>query len=186
MALAPQSTVDEFWLQMGSLYGDTWPRQFGESPRGPGARGWAIELGMLTPEQIRHGLAQVYLAGGEWPPSAPGFRRMALGIPRFGVVRLELRTKGSTRSPFTLLTWSYLDGYLFARASNEDADRQLREAYAMACDHVLQGGALPEERLELGTPEPRKRHPASDECARRYLQAIADMLAGSHHDEDQP
>ena len=37
---------------------------------------WGQELAGLSPEQVRHGLESLE---GDWPPSAPGFRKACLG-----------------------------------------------------------------------------------------------------------
>lgn len=158
------------------MFGHTWVSQYGAQPDGIAADTWAVALGGLSGSQIATGLRETLLTGGEWPPSAPRFRRMCFGIPRLSAVRLDLRQTNTVRSPFSNKVWSFVDGYRYIRATVDDADRMLRDAYELAVDDVMRGGELPERVPELAAPEPEAFHPASPETAREHLGKIAELL----------
>ena len=58
-------------------------------PEGAAADTWAAALAGLTGAQIAEGLRACVAEGEEFPPNAPRFRAMCLGIPSLARVRLE-------------------------------------------------------------------------------------------------
>ena len=68
---------------------------------------------------------------------------MCFGIPTMARVKREWDEWRVT--PFTRLVHQYLDGWLYRQSDAAKADRLMRDAYEAACEHVMAGGALPEE-----------------------------------------
>lgn len=144
--MAPQSAsrIEALCLKMAALYGSAWTSQYGDDPRNDAARTWAAALAGLTPDHLATGLRACVVEGAEFPPSAPRFRAMCLGIPSFEAVNLELVTLESTyRSAFSRLVWSLIDGHAHRHARAEDAKRIRRDAYEIARERVLHGEPLP-------------------------------------------
>ena len=156
------------WERMTEAYGFRWTSAFGEDAgRGAGLT-WAAVLADLAVEQIAAGL-EAAVRSYRWPPTLTEFRELCLGIPHFPAVRFELQDRNAERSPFALLVWSKLDSFRFTRADSDTADRMLREAYALAREHVLAGKPMPEKpaaAIEHVEPE---RKPASPEVAAAHL-----------------
>lgn len=48
------------------------------------------------------------------------------------------------RSPFTLMVWQQIDGYLFKQASADKSERMMKDAYELAREMVMRGHSLPE------------------------------------------
>lgn len=168
--------LPELWAAMLATYGHRWASAFGQQPDGVAAATWATGLAGLTGAQVSDGLRRCLTHGDGWPPTLPEFRRLCLGIPDIAAVRRELRDRDSRRSPFTLLAWSFLDAYAWRCASSRDAERMLVEAYAMACEAVMDGKPLPAAAPEVehqGRPAPT---PASPDQAARHMRDIAEAL----------
>ncbi|MGL4557898.1 MAG: hypothetical protein ACRCV5_10365 [Afipia sp.] len=70
--------VADLWLAMARLYGHRWTSNYGTSDRGDM---WLRVLGDLMPAQLAQGIAACCRRGDPWPPSAPEFRALALGLP---------------------------------------------------------------------------------------------------------
>ena len=134
----------KFWLRMAALFGHTWASQYGDSPEGDAADTWAAALAGVAGPQIAHGLREVLKLGSDFPPSAPRFRALCLGVPSLAEVKIDMRNASDCRRPFTRLLWQYLDSYTFTRSDTGHAERMLRDAYDLAMAHVMSGGALPE------------------------------------------
>lgn len=101
---------------------------------------------------------------------------MCLAIPAMAAVRDELAASNTRRSPFARLVWSYLDTFRWRQAPADAADRLLRDAYARAREHVMQGSALPDEPVaEIERTEP-VRTPADPDVARAALAAMSEIL----------
>ncbi len=172
-----ESLLDSFWLRMAGMFGHTWASQYGAKPDGIGADTWAAALSGITGAQLARGLRETLLLASDFPPSAPKFRALCLGIPSIASVRADIARKDSDRSPFTVLVWRGINGWAFARADQPGAERMLREAYEEAREFVMRGGALPEPAVAIAqdtTPPPLKL--ASDETAAAALARIADVL----------
>lgn len=136
-------TLDEFWRRMLGMYGNTWASQYGDHPSGTTAATWAETLVGIDPAAIAVGLRACLAEGREFPPSAPRFRAMCLGIPAFSAVKFESTKPDAERSPFTRAVWMHLDGYAYRQASARDGDRLLRDAYELASEAVMRGAQLP-------------------------------------------
>lgn len=170
--------VGALWVAMADVYGHRWVSSYGADPaKGAGAT-WAKGLAGLTPRQIGQGLDACIASADAWPPTLPEFRAMCLGIPTLAAVRLD-RDKAT---PFARLVWQHLDGYRMRQASADAADRMLREAYELAREHVMRGGALPEEPVAAITddtarkpqvPQTEAERLARIEAARRALEDAA-------------
>jgi hypothetical protein len=161
------SVLDAFWRRMLAMYGHTWASQYGDHASGITAETWASALSGITGPQIAEGLRGCVAEGREFPPGAPRFRAMCLGIPSLPRVKLELSalrehasrlprfvsgSGGDTEadpppavSAFTRLAWSLIDGYGYRHASAKDAGRMLQDAYDLATEQVMRGGDLPQE-----------------------------------------
>jgi hypothetical protein len=144
-----QSIGDRLFERMGSLYGHRWVSQYGSTFAGIAADTWASALSGVTPQQIADGLRACVSEGDEWPPAAPRFRAMCLGIPSFAAVKLESTRDGHDRSPFTRAVWLNVDGYAHRHASARDADRLLHDAYDLAREQVMRGVPLPATPIAL-------------------------------------
>jgi len=140
---------------MAALYGHTWTSAYGDSSRGPAGAQWAKTLAGMTRAQIEAGIDACRAEGAEFPPSAPRFRAMCLGIPSLARVRLEL-TRGQP-SPFARMVWANLDVHRYRTESADRADRMLREAYELAREERMRGAELPEPptaSIEQQAPQP--------------------------------
>ncbi len=161
------------------MYGHTWASAYGDAPSGTTAETWASCLAGVTTPQITEGLRACVAEGAEFPPSAPRFRAMCLGIPSLAMVRLELR--GTEHSQFTRAVWANIDGYRYRLASADQADRLLRDAYDLTREQVMRGMTLPvpSEAIEHERPEFK---PASDAAKQAALDAIAKNLGVARKD----
>ena len=128
---------------MLGLYGHRWASQYGTTYAGTAADTWGAVLADLAPAQLAEGLRACVAEGGEWPPAAPRFRAMCFGIPSIAAVRLELQR--GTPSRFARLVWQNVDPYAHRQAQRREADRMVEDAYDIAREHVMRGGALPSE-----------------------------------------
>lgn len=130
---------------MAGLYGHAWTSSYGDNSRSPAGAEWARTLQGLTRPQVEAGFDACRAEGAEFPPSAPRFRGMCMGIPAFAAVNAELLTTTSaTRTPFARLVWSFIaDPYVYRHLSARDAERTRREAYDQACEHLMTGGGYP-------------------------------------------
>ncbi|GAB2494071.1 hypothetical protein GCM10027266_09260 [Arenimonas alkanexedens] len=158
------------------MFGHPWVSQYGAAPDGVAGDTWAAVLAGLTPHQVAAGLRAVSLVPSDWPPTAPRFRSLCLGIPTLPQVRIELRAGNPEPSPFARLIWQYLDGYAYRRADADKADRMLRDAYELAAAFVMAGVELPGAALAIAKEAEAERTPASPEVARRALDEIAERL----------
>lgn len=162
---------------MGAMFGHTWSSQFGTKPEGLGGDTWAAALSGVTAQQLAHGLRETLTLGGEFPPSAPKFRAMCLGIPSLAHVRTEILARDSRRSPFARLTLSNIDTFRFRMADADKADYLIRDAYELAREHVMRGGELPEEVTgEIEAPKPEPIKPATPEKVQAVMRDLTAVL----------
>ena len=160
---------------MGVCFPHRWTSAMGADPRGVAGRAWATALAGMSRDQIEAGFTACRNGSEGWPPSLPEFRALCLGIPTLAQVKLELRGS-ATRSLFTHLTWQLLDTSSFSQANGERADRMLSDAYKLAREHVMSGGALPAtaaaavgyQRQDVKLPPAEHR----DEVIRRAAERI--------------
>lgn len=158
---------------MAAIYGHRWTSSYGDDPGSMAGDTWAAGLSGLTGGQLARGLEACVASSDPWPPSLPDFRAACLGIPPLAAVRLD----GDRSNRFTRLVWQHLDGYRYKQAPADQSDRLLREAYELAREHVMRGGALPEIAGEIGREE-RKPVPASPERAAEAIAEITRALSG--------
>ncbi|MFC3549568.1 hypothetical protein ACFOLC_00900 [Lysobacter cavernae] len=165
---------------MTGLYGNTWTSNYGDQPRSLVGAEWARTLAGLNRAQIDAGFDACRTEGAEFPPSAPRFRSVCLGIPSFAVVNVELLTRSNAeRSPFSRLVWQHIDGHAHRHASASDAKRTRKEAYDVTCELVMRGELLPVTvagEIEHVQPVVNVARP---EVARRYIAEIQTLLAGA-------
>ena len=69
--------ADKLWPMLGDMYGHKLVSQYGETP--PDA--WVKCLKGISGQQIADGLNACIATYAEWPPTAPAFRNLCLGIP---------------------------------------------------------------------------------------------------------
>lgn len=169
--------IRTLWLRMSECYGHRWTSAYGEDAGAGAGLTWTKGLAKLTNEQLARGITQAIASADPWPPTLPAFRAMCLGIPSLGAVKHELRHGKGMRSPFLRLVWDRVDGYLFARADVDKADRMLAEAYQLAAEYVMLGGPMPQEAAgAIEQQKPVKPVRASRETAERHLAEIAKKL----------
>lgn len=167
------STIDRLWVAMADVYGHRWVSSFGADPATGAGETWAKGLAGLTTRQIGAGVSACLASSEPWPPTLPEFRARCLGIPPMSAVRLD----AGKEDGFTRLVWQFLDGHRYRSVSADQADRLLREAYELAREHVMRGGALPEV---VGAIEQERREvkPADPEVAKAHVEAIQRELCG--------
>ena len=174
--MLPTDAIDALWIGMADVYGHRWTSAYGNDPAQGAGGTWSLGLAGLTTEQVGQGVQACIASSEPWPPTLPEFRAMCLGIPSFAAVRLDT---GDERSPFTVLVWQHLDGYAYRHASLDRADRMLREAYELAREYVMRGGALPDQPVALVTQERREIKPAAPEVAQAHIAEARELLADS-------
>jgi hypothetical protein len=132
---------------------------------------WQRGLTGIDDVMLRRGFEECVLRADEWPPSLPGFRAMAMGVPSLAAVKADLRgtTLPHERAQFTRLVWQYLDHYRMARSDSETSERLLREAYELAVDYILHGGPMPEASKALTPAPPQPRTPAKPETVEKCM-----------------
>lgn len=130
-------------MRMTLTYGHAWVSMYGDRASGDAGKLWAETLSTLTIAQIKTGL-EACARGGEWPPSMPKFRLLAIGVPSLAQAKHDLRQ--GTATPFTKVLWRYIDGYRWKQASYDAADRMAAEAYELAVAAVTSGEPLPDEQ----------------------------------------
>ena len=144
---------------------------------------WARALAGLSLDQLRDGIATVATTDTDgWPPTVAQFRASCLGLPSLAAVRRDLARTDTDRGPYTRLVWSYVDVWAYARADERAAAAIVRDAYRLAADHLLRGGALPDAPVAAlaapaRTAQARQRTDAEREVAARSLAAIRRLLA---------
>jgi hypothetical protein len=171
-----ESLLDNFWLRMAGMFGHTWTSAYGPKPHGIGGDTWAAALSGISGSQIAEGLRATLALGGEFPPSAPKFRAMCLGIPPISQIRVELR--GGEPSGFARLVWQRMDAYRWRAATEDKADVLLRDAYDLARDAVMRGEPIPamDEARIAAEPKDEKPKPADPEVVRAKLAEIASQV----------
>ncbi|WP_369211002.1 hypothetical protein [Xylella fastidiosa] len=154
---------------MTAFYGHAWVNVHGQSAQDEegaltvAGETWQKVLVGLEASQFADGLAACIAEGGEFPPSAPRFRSMCLGVPSLAAVRSHF-TAGSTRgnTPFVAKCWEFIDTWSYCQSSRAESDRMLREAYEQARDFVMRGGVLPAVPVALiEAQQPAAPQPAS-------------------------
>jgi hypothetical protein len=168
---------------MGALYGHAWTSSYGDNPRNVNGSEWASTLAGFSRSDIDRGLDACRAEGAEFPPSAPRFRAMCLGIPSLARVKLELTREGVERSPFACLVWSHIDSYAYRNAAQRDAERMIREAYELAREDRMLGAPLPQVVASLQQDKP-EFVPATPEQKAAHLERIRQELGLSKPEAD--
>lgn len=76
-AITPKMIADLFGTMTG-LFGQKWTNAYGLADR---TGQWLATLKDLHPQQFAMGINRVRLAGKDWPPSAPEFRKLCQPLP---------------------------------------------------------------------------------------------------------
>ena len=164
------------WQRMAEIYGHRWTSNFGDDAGKGAGYTWARGLAGLTNEQIRAGVDAALASAEPWPPTLPEFRALCLSIPSFATARATVHAKQVT--PFLRLMWTHIDGYRFRQADQDASDRLLRNAYELARDHVMRGGALPPEPVAaIATAKQDTGTPASVETAQKHLAELSKLFS---------
>jgi hypothetical protein len=159
---------------MAEIYGHRWTSAYGESSDMDGAAGtWAKGLDGITPEQVGIGLQACITSTDPWPPTLPAFRAMCLGIPSIEFVRADI---GRRDHGFTRLVWQYLDHWMFTRADQRDADRQLRAAYDHARERRMCGDEFPDKPVLIAQDKPKPYVEPSPEDKAAITQRAREAL----------
>lgn len=172
----------KLWAAMIAIYGHRWHSDRGSVPFDDhgqltvAGRLWERQLRGLGDREIARGISASINTGDEWPPAVATFKLRCLGVPSLAAVKLEFRTRDAQRSPFVVLVWSMLDGVRYGAAIEKQADLLLQDAYLLAREHVLAGGALPVSMDVIAKEAPQKPVPASDAIVRVELAKVAQML----------
>jgi len=178
----PAMWLRRIWERQTALYGHAWVSVHGVIPHdNAGALSmsgdtWRRALAGLSAQQIAAGIEACVAEGAEFPPSAPRFRAMCLGVPSLAAVRSELRHGES--SPFARAVWAELDSFRYRQASAEQADRLLRDAYELVRDRVMRGEALPEPPAAVISHHVSKPTQATPEQRAKHVAEIRKLLGG--------
>ncbi|AFC85892.1 hypothetical protein Fraau_1469 [Frateuria aurantia DSM 6220] len=157
------------------MFGHSWVSQYGANPAGLAGDTWGTVLAGLTGEQIAQGMRETLALGSDWPPSAPRFRAMCIGIPSLAATQHAMRT-GAT-DPFTRQAWTYIDSFQFRSADADQAARMMRDAHELTVRFVMDGGELPAEPVAAIAVDPAPEHvPASPDFARQRIEEIQRQL----------
>jgi hypothetical protein len=181
MASVPRATaMRRLWSRMTAIYGHKWTAAYGErcdddvGALTTAGDTWQRGLAGVDERRIGTGLNACLMSADPWPPTLPAFRSMCLSIPTLAVVKLGLRTN---RTGFNRLVWQNLDSHLLRQATAERADYMIRDAYELAREHVMSGGALPEVAGIIEAAKPESPKPASPEFVAEHLRKVAEVLA---------
>lgn len=194
---APPNWLRRLWERMTAMYGHAWVSVHGPSPQaGDGAltihgETWSKVLSGISAQQLGHGLEACMASGGEFPPSAPRFRAMCLQIPTYAAMKAKFRVEDVSRGerasgPFARLMYQFMNSERFRYGDMKASEKALREAYELATDHVMRGGAYPEEPVaaiahapapprELSEAELAEKELKRQQCAARVIEALAEM-----------
>ena len=167
--------ADYIFARMTSQFGHRWTSSYGDNPRSIPGREWASVLAGLTRAQIDVGFEATRIAGSEWPPSAPHFLEMCLGIPSWAEVNHHIR-QGGDLCCFSRAVWKDLDTFLWRQACHERADRILREAYERVRGRVMAREILPDPPMAEISHEQLKYKPVSPDVAKRRYEEINRLL----------
>jgi len=182
---APMSVgmVARLWVAMISVWGHKFSSHNGELPVDDfgeltvGALFWAKGLAGFGESTIMAGIQKAMMDGNTWPPNLPEMRLLCMGVPSLADVRHDLKADSGTRKPFTRLVWQFIDGYQHRNASTDAAGRMVRDAYELARDHVIRGGALPSVAAgELTQDGPAPLEVAAPEVVCAHMAEARELL----------
>lgn len=183
----PAMWLRRLWERMVAVFGHAWAGTHGLTPHDKtGALSisgdtWARAMAGMSGQQIAAGIEACIAEGAEFPPNLPRFRAMCLGVPSLAAVRSELRRGES--SPFARATWAELDAFRYKRASAEQADRLLRDAYDLVRDRVMRGETLPELPVAFIPHEVSQLTPTTPERLKEHFARIKALLAAGEESD---
>jgi hypothetical protein len=195
-----RAILRRLWLRMAAIYPHRWVSGVGDSPERPDgtlkAQGdeWLRAIAGLSEDQIAAGLEACRLSSSAYVPTPAEFRGRCLGIPELAVVRDEIDTR--TFSRFTRLVlqggvdnhgvrWPGLDWTRYRSESAGNALRVLEQTYRRAHDHVMRGGALPDQPAAELEQERREFKPADPAKVAAHIAKMQAVL-GAGAAADQP
>lgn len=173
------------WARMLELYGHRWKVHFGDSADSGAGETWSKALFGLTAADLARGLESCLLVDDNWPPSAPRFRALCLGIPSIDEVKSDLLAPHSQRQGFTRLVWKFLDGYAWRRADAREGARMLQAAYDRAKHQRMQGFPLPPAPVEISAPTAKPPVPADPEAAQAAIDEARRLLGSGTPEQDE-
>ncbi len=170
-----RAVLRRMWVRMAAIYPHAWVTGVGESPEKPDGSlriqgdEWMRAIAGLSEDEIAAGIEACRLSSSPFVPKPAEFRGRCLGIPDLAVVRDEIDTR--TYSRFTRLVlqggvdhngvrWPGLDWTRYRSEPAASAMRLLELTYKRAHDHVMRGGALPEQPAAAIEEERREFKPA--------------------------
>jgi hypothetical protein len=171
----PISRMRTLWLRMTEIYGYKWTSAYGEDAEAGAGETWASGLSGLPPRAINIGLSAALVSSDPWPPTLPQFRAMCLEVPSLAAVKLAVKNRNLS-TPFMRQVWTKLDGYRLRSDEAWEVDRQIREAYELAREHVMQGGECPPAPAALIEQQQQEFKEAPLEVAEKHIAEIAARL----------
>lgn len=162
---------------MTSAFGAKWTSTHGDDFAATSGRVWAIDLAGMDARQIQRGLK--ITCRQEWPPTLSEFRAACLGVIPIEAVELQRRGEPGDQHPFTVLVGRFLREHEWRMADPQRQERMLANAYALAREHVMGGGALPAYTAaaqQLTAEDERPPPPPIMLTAEQAIQRIRDML----------
>lgn len=176
------TAMRRFWQRMAAIYGHRWTSAYGERCDDDSGEltiagdTWQRGLAGVGEQRIGTGLNACVISADPWPPTLPAFRAMCFAVPSFPAVLRAIRGS-SEGTAFSRLVWANIDSFRLRQADAEKAERMIRDAYELARDHVMAGGALPDEAVAaIAASAPEKPKPCAPEVAQVHLDHIAEML----------
>ena len=180
-------TLTRLWLAGIAAYGHKWTSHLGDLPVDDDGKVtiagalWATGLGRFSRDAVLRAFESHAMTGDPWPPSLPHLRAMCFGIPSLSEVIGEITSKQAHRTPFARKVWEFLDmrGGLsvLTTASQDKAERLVRDAYEQAREFVMRGGALPPESPAIAPPAPRPYVEPPAERVAAYQEQILEALS---------
>lgn len=186
-----RAVLRRLWARMAAIYPQRWCKDLGDTPEKPDGSlriagdEWMRAIAGLTDDQIAAGIEACRLTGTPFVPMPAEFRARCLGIPDLAVVRDEIDTR--TYSRFTRLVlqggvdhngvrWPGLDWTRYRCEPAASAMRLLEQTYKRAHDHVMRGGALPEQPVAAIEAERREFVPADPAKVAGHMATLERLL----------
>lgn len=181
-AKPPHRALRRLWEAMTGVYGEKWPRAYGDSPQDeageltPTGRTWEAGLAGVALDGIGRGIEACMVSASPWVPTLPEFRALCFGIPTLAAIQLEFRGVGE-RSRYGAAVWQLVDAERWRMAGPDKRDALLLSAYELTREHVLRGGELPElPALYVEAPKTAPPSPPNPEKRKRAIREAADAL----------
>lgn len=139
---------------------------------------WGKAITALTPEQLERGVEAMRASPDEWPPSVPGFLRMALGLPEEDTAARHAALLADDELSKEIRQRA--GGYDVRRAERRDAERMCRTVYReliRTCNERLLDGIAVEPRAFIEECREARRKRALQEHARDALPGAQTVCA---------